>query len=158
MEWCGKQVDRVNGALLVPLVHHSLTPRNTCLNAIMWLKTEANTQSVKTFPVFYRIWKFITVFTWGHHWAPYWNNWIQSHSQKYATTEVSTLSNIKHIWSERDANPDLRGITILFFIYLTNLQNYIGRQGSSVSIVSGYGLDDRAIEVRSPEEVKWFLL
>jgi hypothetical protein len=26
--------------------------------------------------------------------------------------------------------------------------------GSSVSIVSGYGLDDRAIEVRSPAEAK----
>jgi hypothetical protein len=30
--------------------------------------------------------------------------------------------------------------------------------GSSVSIVSGYGLDDRAIEVRSPAEVKGFFL
>jgi hypothetical protein len=29
-------------------------------------------------------------------------------------------------------------------------------RGSSVSIVSGYGLDDRAIEVRSPEEAKDF--
>jgi hypothetical protein len=28
--------------------------------------------------------------------------------------------------------------------------------GSSVSIVSGYGLDDREIEVRSPAEVKDF--
>jgi hypothetical protein len=28
--------------------------------------------------------------------------------------------------------------------------------GSSVSIVSGYGLDDRAIEVQSPEEAKGF--
>jgi hypothetical protein len=28
--------------------------------------------------------------------------------------------------------------------------------GSSVSIVSGYGLDDRAIEVRSPAEAKGF--
>jgi hypothetical protein len=30
--------------------------------------------------------------------------------------------------------------------------------GSSVSIVSGYGLDDRAIEVRSPAEEKGFFL
>jgi hypothetical protein len=30
--------------------------------------------------------------------------------------------------------------------------------GSSVSIVSGYGLDDRAIEVRSPAEAKGFFL
>jgi hypothetical protein len=28
--------------------------------------------------------------------------------------------------------------------------------GSSVNIVSGYGLDDRAIEVRSPAEAKGF--
>jgi hypothetical protein len=30
--------------------------------------------------------------------------------------------------------------------------------GSSVSIVSGYGLDDRAIGVRSPAEAKGFFL
>jgi hypothetical protein len=30
--------------------------------------------------------------------------------------------------------------------------------GSSVSIVSGYGLNDRAIEVRSPAEAKGFFL
>jgi hypothetical protein len=30
--------------------------------------------------------------------------------------------------------------------------------GSSVGIVSGYGLDDRAIEVRSPAEAKGFFL
>jgi hypothetical protein len=32
------------------------------------------------------------------------------------------------------------------------LKLLLGSQGSSVSIVSGYGLDDRAIEVRSPAE------
>jgi hypothetical protein len=31
-----------------------------------------------------------------------------------------------------------------------------GEPGSSVSIVSGYGLDDRATEVRSPEKAKGF--
>jgi hypothetical protein len=31
-----------------------------------------------------------------------------------------------------------------------------GSRGSSVSIVSGYGLDDRAIEVRSPAGAKDF--
>jgi hypothetical protein len=30
--------------------------------------------------------------------------------------------------------------------------------GSSVSIMSGYGLGDQAIEVRSPKEVKGFFL
>jgi hypothetical protein len=31
-------------------------------------------------------------------------------------------------------------------------------QGSSVNIVSGYGLDDRAIEVRSPAQVEGYFL
>jgi hypothetical protein len=30
----------------------------------------------------------------------------------------------------------------------------LSKPGSSASIVSGYGLDDRAIEVRSPAEAK----
>jgi hypothetical protein len=34
----------------------------------------------------------------------------------------------------------------------------IGEPGSSDSLVSGYGLDDQAIEVRSPAEAKWFFL
>jgi hypothetical protein len=33
-----------------------------------------------------------------------------------------------------------------------------GEPGSSVSIVSGCGLEDRAIEVRSPAEAKGFFL
>jgi hypothetical protein len=33
-----------------------------------------------------------------------------------------------------------------------------GEPGSSVSIVSGYVLDDRAIDVRSPAEAKDFFL
>jgi hypothetical protein len=33
-----------------------------------------------------------------------------------------------------------------------------GQPGSSVSIVSGYGLDDRAIEVRSPAEARGYFL
>jgi hypothetical protein len=35
--------------------------------------------------------------------------------------------------------------------------NKVCEPGSSVSIVSGYGLNDRAIEVRSPAEAKVFL-
>jgi hypothetical protein len=41
--------------------------------------------------------------------------------------------------------------TCLFWPSLAHL-----RPGSSVSIVSGYGLDDRAIDVRSPAEAKNF--
>jgi hypothetical protein len=33
-----------------------------------------------------------------------------------------------------------------------------GEPGSSVSIVSGYGLDDRVIEIRPPAEAKGFFL
>jgi hypothetical protein len=35
---------------------------------------------------------------------------------------------------------------------------YLSEPGSSVSIVSGYLLDDRAIKVRSPAEAKGFFL
>jgi hypothetical protein len=38
------------------------------------------------------------------------------------------------------------------------VHRYSKEPGSSVSIVSGYGLEDRAIEVRSPAETKEFLL
>jgi hypothetical protein len=41
-----------------------------------------------------------------------------------------------------------------FFVVLLNVRE----PGSSVSIVSGYGLDDRAIEVRSLAEAKGFFL
>jgi hypothetical protein len=35
---------------------------------------------------------------------------------------------------------------------------YISEQRSSVSVVSGYGLDDRAMEVRSPAEEREFFV
>jgi hypothetical protein len=38
------------------------------------------------------------------------------------------------------------------------LEVKIGEPGSSVSIVSGYGLDDWAMEVRSPAEARGFFL
>jgi hypothetical protein len=45
--------------------------------------------------------------------------------------------------------------SLLLLVYLTML--YQSREpGNSVSIVSGYGLDDLAIEVRSPAEAKDF--
>jgi hypothetical protein len=42
----------------------------------------------------------------------------------------------------------------------SELQTYmcISEPGSSVSIVSGYGLDDRAIDVRTPAGAKRFFL
>jgi hypothetical protein len=40
--------------------------------------------------------------------------------------------------------------------YFVTVVCQFGEPGSSVSIKSGYGLDDRAIEVRSPAEVKGF--
>jgi hypothetical protein len=51
---------------------------------------------------------------------------------------------------------------VAFWILLPELNCYSATRncepGSSVSIVSGYGLDDRAIEVRSPAEAKGFFL
>jgi hypothetical protein len=41
-------------------------------------------------------------------------------------------------------------------IYLKTLPAQIGEMDSSVGIVSGYGLDDRVIEVRFPAEVADF--
>jgi hypothetical protein len=47
-------------------------------------------------------------------------------------------------------------IYLISNILLYTLRN--GEPGSSVSIMSGYGLDDRAIEVRSPAQDKGFFL
>jgi hypothetical protein len=41
---------------------------------------------------------------------------------------------------------------------LVNTTSYIYEPGSSDSIVTGYGLEDRAIKVRSPAEAKGFFL
>jgi hypothetical protein len=41
---------------------------------------------------------------------------------------------------------------------IAGLNSIWSEPGSSVSIVSGYGLDDRTIEVRSPAEAKGFFL
>jgi hypothetical protein len=43
-------------------------------------------------------------------------------------------------------------------IKFKNTIKIISETDSSVSVVSGYGLDDRAIEVRSPAEAKRFFL
>jgi hypothetical protein len=45
------------------------------------------------------------------------------------------------------------------FIIRSVLSLYVsGEPGSSASVVSGHGLDDRAIEVRFPAEAKGFFL
>jgi hypothetical protein len=43
-----------------------------------------------------------------------------------------------------------------FWFHFSVLTSVVTEPGSSVSIVSGYGLDDRAIEIRSPAEAKDF--
>jgi hypothetical protein len=43
-------------------------------------------------------------------------------------------------------------------MHLLAVEDSIFEPGSSVSILSGYGLDDRAIEIRSPAEAKGFFL
>jgi hypothetical protein len=53
----------------------------------------------------------------------------------------------------------LRSTSILTLSCFFMVNNYTHcKPGSSVSIVSGYGLDDRAIDVRSPAEAKGFFL
>jgi hypothetical protein len=50
-----------------------------------------------------------------------------------------------------------RGLLLSEFRFSTNTLSFC-EPGSSVSIVSGYGQDDRAIGIRSPAEAKGFLL
>jgi hypothetical protein len=45
-----------------------------------------------------------------------------------------------------------------FYRAIQKRPSEIGEPGSSVSIMSGYGLDDWAIDVRSPAEAKGFFL
>jgi hypothetical protein len=56
-----------------------------------------------------------------------------------------SLPSVKSDWTSGNT-------TILF----TDYKLFLREPGSSVSIVSGYGLNDRAIEVRSPTEAKGF--
>jgi hypothetical protein len=57
-------------------------------------------------------------------------------------------------------NTDTSNVTLVYTLYeyfeIFALLIGVGEPDSSVSIVSGYGLDDRAIEVRSPTEAKRF--
>jgi hypothetical protein len=51
----------------------------------------------------------------------------------------------------------MRDICFLKFGNNCKVRTGHSEPGSSVSIVSGYGLDDRAIEVQSPAEAKFFI-
>jgi hypothetical protein len=55
----------------------------------------------------------------------------------------------------RNENLQVQFLLNIFTREVSNL--YENEPGSSVSIVSGYEVDDRAIEVRSPAEAKGFL-
>jgi hypothetical protein len=55
------------------------------------------------------------------------------------------------------SNHQLLRFKFLQYTY-SNFTYFLSEPGSSVSIVSGYGLDERAIEVRSPAEAKGFPL
>jgi hypothetical protein len=43
-------------------------------------------------------------------------------------------------------------------LFISKGANKYQSRGSSVSIESGYGVDNRAIEVRTPAEEEWFFL
>jgi hypothetical protein len=49
-------------------------------------------------------------------------------------------------------------LILIYFFSLAPFFSPLFEPGSSVSIVSDYGLDNRAIEVRSPSEAKGFFL
>jgi hypothetical protein len=83
------------------------------------------------------------------------------------TQESTTLKDEKkHEWLEQDSNPQFQypsgqglclrpqGQCVRRPFSISNVKQV--SRVSSVSIVSGYGLDDRAIEVRSPAEAKTF--
>jgi hypothetical protein len=48
--------------------------------------------------------------------------------------------------------------SVLCMLHFNASTPLIWSRGSSVSIVSDYGLDDRAIEVRSPADARGFFL
>jgi hypothetical protein len=52
----------------------------------------------------------------------------------------------------------IQHIYAIFFVELNKIVTIVVSRGSSVSIVSDYGLDNWAIEVRSPTETKGFFL
>jgi hypothetical protein len=60
-----------------------------------------------------------------------------------------------HLYCEIETKRIVSGLCVVQFVIVTT---NVGESGSSVSVVSGYGLDDRAIEVRCPAEVKGFFL
>jgi hypothetical protein len=70
----------------------------------------------------------------------------------YSIITIATLTTSKHLNKHMPEPSGSRGGEYKHATYLGC------EPGSSVSIVSGYGLDDRAIEVRSPAEAKIFPL
>jgi hypothetical protein len=80
------------------------------------------------------------------------NDWVIliQLSELFVSVDLFVSHTMQH-WSTFHGKPKL-----IFCILVTYLMRI--SRGSSVSIVSGYGLDDRAIEVWSPAEVKWLFL
>jgi hypothetical protein len=82
------------------------------------------------------------------------------HANHYATENEDLIQALRQLLTTRNVNCawyDYYDRYILKDV-LAKGTSYYGEPGSSVSIVSGYGLDDRAIEVRSSAETKGFLL
>jgi hypothetical protein len=57
-------------------------------------------------------------------------------------------------WDRMRVDARKQILEVLSVVYLIVLPSTDCKPGSSVSIVSGYGLDDRTVEVRSPAEAK----
>jgi hypothetical protein len=78
---------------------------------------------------------------------------MEAHGErKYSSYSFTASALERGGWSA--SRPDIvKYLIVIYYVYL-----YYEEPGSSVSVVSGYRLDDRAIEVRSPAEVKRFFL
>jgi hypothetical protein len=87
---------------------------------------------------------------------------VYSNVEKTANWCVNIIVNIQNAISSTDLqwgcshNILVLRITCSSNLHINNATGSFRSRGSSVSIVSGYGLDDQAIEVRSPAGAKDF--
>jgi hypothetical protein len=73
--------------------------------------------------------------------------------------ETDSRSNLQEIHRRVHYSPSTDNAGLLTLLNsLWNMYTLTQQPGSSVSIVSDYGLDDRATEIRSPSEAKGFFL
>jgi hypothetical protein len=106
------------------------------------------------------VWEIVCVLQWISLW--FFFSALVCHLQIYALWSRPVLASLIVYFGAKFVSTSVRGI---YFIANVSLCYYhrlflgtvvLWSRGSSVSIVSDYGLDDRAIEVRSPAEARDF--